>query len=246
MTLYLRKMTAPLAIAMLCWATMQSWAIAQDEKTKEQAALVEGLLDLLAEPSKQAPDVSATPKPHERPSSGANVDEDRNNPLELVRQSMVLAAGLLEAGLVNSQTRQVQSSIVVSLDDLISELEQSSKSQSSEKKQSQSQQQSQSDTDGNPTQQSTSSQVSEENSKQGQREQSNGHSAQDAPSQKGAAADAILELADPKSLQQNVWGQLPEQVRKQMQSRMVERFLPSYRAQIETYFQALLENSSDQ
>jgi hypothetical protein len=49
-------------------------------------------------------------------------------------------------------------------------------------------------------------------------------------------------MADPKRLQQDVWGQLPEQVRKQMQSRMVERFLPSYRPQIEAYFRALMQS----
>ena len=36
-----------------------------------------------------------------------------------------------------------------------------------------------------------------------------------------------VELADPKALQQDVWGQLPSRVRQQMQSRMVEQFLPA-------------------
>ena len=45
-------------------------------------------------------------------------------------------------------------------------------------------------------------------------------------------------------LQQEGWGQLPERVRKQLQSRMVEEFLPSYRQQIEAYFQQLLREDA--
>ena len=61
------------------------------------------------------------------------------------------------------------------------------------------------------------------------------------PGQGGEPTDSHVGLADPKALQENVWGQLPEQVRKRMQSRMVEHFLPAYRTQIEAYFQALLQ-----
>jgi hypothetical protein len=44
-----------------------------------------------------------------------------------------------------------------------------------------------------------------------------------------------------------VWGHLPERIRQQMMSRMVERFLPQYEASIEEYFRRLsdAERESD-
>jgi len=49
----------------------------------------------------------------------------------------------------------------------------------------------------------------------------------------------IVDLRDPTALQRSAWGNLPERVREQMQSRMVERFLPAYREDIEAYYRAL-------
>ncbi|MGN6136527.1 MAG: hypothetical protein ACTHOU_18745 [Aureliella sp.] len=48
-----------------------------------------------------------------------------------------------------------------------------------------------------------------------------------------------VDLSDPRALQQSAWGSLPDRVRDQMQSRMVERFLPTYREEIEAYYRAL-------
>ncbi len=63
-------------------------------------------------------------------------------------------------------------------------------------------------------------------------------SGQPGPSSSGAKG-VTVDLNDPRALQRSAWGNLPERTREQMQSRMVERFLPSYRDEIEAYFRAL-------
>lgn len=50
-----------------------------------------------------------------------------------------------------------------------------------------------------------------------------------------------VDLNDPRALQRSAWGNLPERMREQMQSRMVERFLPPYRDEIEAYYRALVK-----
>lgn len=57
----------------------------------------------------------------------------------------------------------------------------------------------------------------------------------------GQRRDAVVDLNDPRALQRSAWGNLPDRVRDQMQSRMVERFLPSYRDEIEAYYRALVK-----
>lgn len=52
-------------------------------------------------------------------------------------------------------------------------------------------------------------------------------------------------LADPVALQRGLWGKLPEQSRRAMETQMVERFLPSHRRQIEAYYRILLERYAD-
>lgn len=51
--------------------------------------------------------------------------------------------------------------------------------------------------------------------------------------------NVTVDLNDPRALQRSAWGNLPERTREQMQSRMVERFLPPYRDEIEAYYRAL-------
>jgi hypothetical protein len=57
----------------------------------------------------------------------------------------------------------------------------------------------------------------------------------------GRARTSTLPLQDPRWLQQNAWGSLPQRKREQMQSRMVEQFLPAYRQDIEAYYRALAQ-----
>ncbi len=228
--------------------------VAQEPKSEEQAELVDGLLELLNEP---VPPVRtpAEPTPTLTPAdvglAGEDLSDQTGNPLQGVRQSMLIAAGFLGKGLVNQQTRQLQTDIVVRLDELIEELEQASaaQQQSSQQQEQQSQQQTQSEqrtSSSNPTQPSTSQSTTQsQTASDSERQPGQADPTPDSPAQKGQAANSQVDLVDPKALQQDVWGQLPEQVRKQMQSRMVERFLPSYRQQIEAYFQALLESTPE-
>lgn len=241
--------------AMLAMNLGNSAVIAQETKSKEQAELVDGLLDLLKEPAPR------TPRPSDSvlPATPSDVGSDNKqqvvhagNPLYGVRESMLIVAGHLSKGLVNQQTRQLQTGIVASLNELIDELEQSNSSQqqqAAQQQQQQMQQQAQSEqrSSASSQTQSSDSQSSSANESASDTEKQPGQTqpSPDSPAQKGRAARPKVELVDPKTLQQNVWGQLPEQVRKQMQSRMVEEFLPSYRQQIEAYFQSLLDSKPE-
>ncbi|MCA9134698.1 MAG: hypothetical protein KDA45_16135, partial [Planctomycetales bacterium] len=208
--------------------------------------LVEGLLDLLEEPkaaSSGRPNDRTNPPGQEQERDGRQQGQAVDNPLAAVGQRMLLAADYMNQGLDNARTQQLQAGIVQQLDELISELERAE--QQNSKRQQQQQQQQQQPTQS-PTQASTASGASSAGKQPGDdtpHPASSEAGAQDGPGPTGTAASKpTVELVDPRRLQQSVWGQLPEQVRKQMQSRMVERFLPSYRQQIESYFQALLEN----
>lgn len=219
----------------------------QAEKGQE-SELVEGLLDLLNEPAppateqdspddKQGPSIKLTPA--DVGLDGEDLGEDSDNPLGAVRQSMLIAAGFLERGLTNAETQTLQSDIVDRLDEIISQLETPNENSSQNQQQQESSQESQQQ---NQTTQFSKPQQSPSESEQPSQENGNGEQAgDDNPGQQGAAGSQSVDMADPRALQQSVWGQLPERVRKQMQSRMVERFLPSYRAEIEAYFQALLK-----
>lgn len=242
--------------AMLAINLGNSALIAQETKSKEQAELVDGLLDLLKEPATKIPKPSDS-VPAATPSDVGSDNKQQvvhtGNPLHGVRENMLIVAGHLSKGLVNQQTRQLQTGIVASLDELIDELEQQSNSsqqqQAAQQQQQQMQQQAQSEqrSSASSQTQSSDSQSSPSSESASDAEQQPGQTqpSPDSPAQKGRAARPKVELVDPKTLQQNVWGQLPEQVRKQMQSRMVEEFLPSYRQQIEAYFQSLLESKPE-
>jgi hypothetical protein len=243
---------SPLMLAMAVLGTSQARLAAQEMESKEQSALVDGLLDLLNEPAPSTK-LPGQPAPQAEPagkrSLGVAPTQSADNPLQAVRQGMLVAANHLSKGWVTPETRQLQGNIVTQLDELIQQLEQSQPSppsaqpsppQPSDSSASQpTQTESQSPSTSSASSQSSAPDRSQTDS---QREPGQAEQNPDGPAQKGRATTATVDLADPKVLQQNVWGQLPEQVRKQMQSRMVERFLPSYRQQIEAYFQALLED----
>jgi hypothetical protein len=221
-------------------------------EASKQSALVEGLLDLLGETEDQAasawrrdsapPDV--TPADH---GFGANELPESSNPLVSVRQSMRIAAGHLSKGVANTETRQLQSGIVQQLDELIDSLEQAASNmpeQDAQDNQEPTKAQQQSQSAGQSSTQPEAEEAAGNSSQEPDPSERSSSTSQDTVGENGATAGIKVDLADPQALQQDVWGQLPEQLRKQMQSRMVERFLPSYRTQIEAYFQALLENPS--
>ena len=239
-------------LAWVCfgWLSLAPWSpalLAQQESSTESSALVDGLLDLLNEPPPQPPPDSQPPRGTPAPRSEAPMESAGNgNPLQSVRQRMLTAASYLSQGVADAQTRKLQSEIVLELDALIRELEQSAPPQSgppepqlAPPQSAASPEQSTSPAAPSPAP-APAPQSTAESDQPDERPDSGAADPAPAPAQKGEAVRPNVNLADPKTLQQNVWGQLPEQVRKQMQSRMVEQFLPSYRQQIEAYFQALI------
>ncbi len=226
-------------------------ALAQQPQAKEQSPLVDGLLDLLNEPAPvSTPGSQNAPNQAPAPTQADNEEDQILNsslaghPLVLVRKNMRAAALQLNKGIVDKETHQLQADIVQRLDRLIEEMQQADPSQPSQP-QSQSPRSSESqpsELSNSPRPQPADNEAANAPNQAGDGEPIGSQSSQDRPSQAGPAAGVIVDLADPERLQQDVWGQLPEQVRQQMQSRMVERFLPSYRPQIEAYFRALLES----
>jgi len=213
--------------------------------------LTDGLLDLLNEPAKKTPD--ASPNRGQRPAvpsseftpgdvglDGEDLGENSANPLESVRQSMLIAAGMLQRGTTDASTQELQSGIVQRLDELINQLEQNrSQPNRSSSKQERSEPQPSNEQEQSPQSRQRQSEREQGPSESPELAESRPNS--QIPGQSGTANTVEVDLADPRALQQNVWGHLPERMRTQMQSRMVEQFLPSYREQIEAYFKALLE-----
>lgn len=212
-----------------------------------QSELVEGLLDLLKEPNADAatkPSNAPPPmKPNLKPSDigldGEDLGEQSDDPLAAVRQSMRIAAAYMERGVTDQQTQSLQNDIVLRLEELIDQLQAPNAQPPSnpQNNQEQEQQPSPSNQQQGSEQQTTSMQS---RSQSGAEEMPN-TTKDSQPGTRGPQASAEVQLTDPRALQESVWGQLPEQMRKQMQSRMVERFLPSYRRQIEAYFQTLMK-----
>lgn len=235
-------------------STLPAQPSSKIQQSSEQS-LVDGLLDLIDEPDKTKP-TTQPDSMQPRPQSEVRESQASSSPLWDVRDRMRVAAGLLQQGRSYQQTVDLQSSIVSELDQLIEQLERQAKS--SQQSSSQSTQQSQVQQQTRQQQQAPLS-----NSRQTGVSKENGDKA--GPTKAPTAADtndqrttdegtepgnessgrqldgSSLRRNDPTALQQSVWGHLPERVRSQMQSRMVEEFLPSYRQQIEAYYRALLE-----
>ncbi len=201
--------------------------------------MTKGLLDLLGTPAtSEKPGGVQPPSPPESANDRPPAVDEAPNPLLVVRQRMLTAAQLLSQGAVDVQTQTVQQDIVQRLDELIAQFEPPAGSAS-------------------PTPQAPDQESGQQSQAPSTARQAPGRSQQQSsgPTDAPAAAQptgssasptaqgepARVDLADPKALQQSVWGHLPEKLRTQMQSRMVEEFLPSYREQIEDYFKALLE-----
>jgi hypothetical protein len=209
------------------------------QPSTEQSSLVEGLLDLLdgTEPKSNEnskPSTQPLPKqPEIRSNSGSS------NPLLGVRDRMKVAADLLQQGRSDQQTVEVQSSIVSQLDALIEQLQQQQKS--SQRSSNQQMQQMRQQMQPSQSQQSSSSKENESSATKPGEANDAGSETGTTPGDRGEPVDATLRRNDPTALQQSVWGHLPDRVRSQMQSRMVEEFLPSYRQHLEAYYRALLE-----
>ncbi len=222
---------------------------AQETAPATSSQLVEGLLDLLKEPAPKK--TSEVPKqqpltPADVGLEGEDLGEASENPLLAVRQSMLIAAGYLRRDGAIKETMKLQSEIVRRLDDLISEMEKAQSQGDKSKDESQQQASQQSKAQKQREQQNRSQAMKSRSGDRKSSEIGDDRSErqgepENPPTQRGMSGGSTVELADSKSLQQDVWGQLPSRVRQQMQSRMVEQFLPAYKEQIEAYFQALLK-----
>ncbi len=223
----------------------------------EQAKLTEGLLELLGQPENEKSGAGETSAPtadsvrnknatlpKKSPANASPQGTDAramgasdSNPLAVVRDNMHSAASMMQQGRSDQQTVKLQDEIVKRLDDLIQQLEQQDQSMqlSSQKKQ---QSQRSNSSEKQPPQTKPQSKQSQGKSDSSTEQ---GNEAADGPGSRGKQADAAVRTSDPSALQQSVWGHLPTRVRSQMQSRMVEEFLPSYRERIEAYYRALLE-----
>lgn len=238
-------------------STIAAKVIAQEPPSKTvvpstSSELVDGLLDLLKEPLSKKP-METPAKPPLTPADvgldGEDLSDASEDPLLAVRQSMLIAAGYLRRDGANAETMKLQSDIVRRLDDLISEMEKSQSKESDSKQESQqpasaqskAQNKAQNKAQQNRSQTAKSRRGDSQDSESGDDRAEPQGEPENRPPQRGNGASVAVELADPKSLQQDVWGQLPARVRQQMQSRMVEQFLPAYKEQIEAYFQALLK-----
>ena len=225
------------------------------ESQSDTKGLTEDLLDLLMKPPKA--DQVATPVAPEKSAAPVETDlveQDRvdsgDTPLHSVRQQMFAAAGMLHNGKTGEPTRQIQTDIVKQLDELIEQLGRSSQnsSKSSDSQSSQSARQKSEQTRQQPTsskQRSSTQTAGADHGKQvpdteGQTPGDKNAGGPDSGELKNTVArNADVQLADPRAMQQKVWGQLPDRVRQQMQSRMVEQFLPSFREQINAYYREL-------
>ena len=222
----------------------------------KQSGLTEGLLNLLNAPDKdnaaeRAKQVGQSPQlPTGRPPNAELDGEDlraaSSDPLQAIRDNMLSAADLLQNGQTDHLTQQVQDDILQQLDEIIRQLDQNQASEQqqnqSSSQQNQSTPQPQDATSEQERNQSSSSKQAQSQTQESDRLLDTDQPSGGRPGQDGQPGSTDVLLSDPVMLQQSVWGQLPEKVRSQMQSRMVERFLPSYQEQIQAYFQALLKS----
>jgi hypothetical protein len=200
---------------------------------------------------------------------------DADSPLDFIQLGMRAASTYLREGETGKTAQDVQSNVLLRLDELIQQSEQqsaqkkrkSSSRQQKRKSQNQSREQKQDESES-PSPNNQSPQNQQQNSNKPDQMKNEGNSAQPGqeqgdpaqsdqqnPSDSGnlsgdnrdGSKENAAKPADPKSLQQGVWGHLPERIRQQMMSRMVERFLPQYEASIEEYFRRLsdAERESD-
>jgi hypothetical protein len=249
--------------AALTNSTMLGSEHAQTGETQPPGDLREGLLDLLKDP--KPPQENKTP---ERPKiDGEDVGQAPANPLAEVELGMNTLAGWLRNSSEPAKTKELQRDVVLRLDELIDQLEK--RSQSGQKSTSNSSSSTTNSTPAsNQPQQSTQPMPSDTTRQQsankpgetpkpedkspsttandaGEPGQPGDGSGQPTPGQPGLGpkgkANVTVDLNDPRALQRSAWGSLPERTREQMQSRMVERFLPGYRDEIEAYYRALVK-----
>lgn len=201
--------------------------------------------------------------------SGEDLGQPAESPVEWIANKMVQTAEQLRERGSLTAAKQLQQDTLNDLDRLIRELEQSQSSSqsrapssstaqnqqpagkqpdSSQSDEKPSADQAQRDASRNTPDSSSAENASDKESSQTEGTRFDGQDSPDGArlrtTQPGNRAglsqssDGSMPM-DVKGLQQSVWGSLPDRRRQQMQSRMVEQFLPTYRKDIEAYYRAL-------
>lgn len=201
--------------------------------------------------------------------AGEDIGQGPANPLAEVQRGMNTLAQWMRSKSDVAKTKALQRDVVLRLDEMIGELEKQSTSSQSSASTGQSSQSSPSLTDSsssptqaqkkprpenaksngdNPTADGSPGRDGESGASQSSPSSKSLGGGNDIPSGQGqpgvspiGSRNAVVDLNDPRALQRSAWGNLPERTREQMQSRMVERFLPAYRDEIEAYYRALVK-----
>ena len=157
--------------------------------------------------------------------------------LREVADAMERVRGRLRQRDLSGQTRQMQTGIVGSFNELIKQLKKQKQQQQQQgggQKQQQKQQQQK------PGQPKPNSQQKPGSGKPSGKPSNS--PAKDSSSRLGKAETAEATAAERDRMMQEAWGNLPASVRQQMQSARPEKFLPGYSRMIEEYFKRLSES----
>ncbi len=165
------------------------------------------------------PAVSGSPPPALVDPSSAGSDAPAENPLQLIGRRMQQVHQRLSERDVSPDTQQTQQRIIAELDELIAAL--------------------------NTQQQSTVQQKQQQRKstpRNGSSEDKGGQqAARDGSQQTGSEPAIAEETSAMRQASGEVWGHLPERLRRQLQSSGAIEFLPKYRQLIEDYYQRLSE-----
>lgn len=237
-----------------------SAAIAQPPTPSDDQLLTEELLkDIVPK------DSSSDQKSKDRLDDSQRSFGASDNPLEVIHMGMLTASKYLKEGETGKTTQDVQSNVLSRLDELIALSEKQSRkprnskpeaSNSRSKPQSsETEKQDRSQTSRNAPQPKSSSQRNEQQTGEQPKSDRQNPDQSDSDSEtspnnsgedsRDGSLNSKAAPGDPRSLQEGVWGHLPEKIRQQMMTRMVERFLPEYEASIEEYFRKLSESESE-
>lgn len=242
------------------WTLAQDDAAPQVEKKKPTSDLDKELLEGLGEDLLDGlPDLGPAKKPEQPktkdgeagPPKGSDIEgpgiegadgEDigqageSNDPLTRIGQQMRKVENRIAQHDASDGTQQLQDEIITGLDKLIEQAkqQQNSPQNSSSKKKPGSQR----------SKVKQSDQTAGQKPGDGSGKTSNKPS-QDSSDRLGADAQSKVDMQQMRDLIKDVWGNLPERMREQMNQDAVEEFLPKYRLQIEEYFKRLAEEQEE-
>lgn len=197
---------------------------------------------------------------------GEDIGEGPENPLVEIGRQMQTVQDRIGQGQAEDDTLSMQRSIIKQLDDLIEQAKQKQQQQQ-QQQQNQNQQQQQQQQQKNEQQQPQNQQQQQQQQSQSQQQQQPQNGGAEPQPQEGEeemteqqreseqATESSDEVRDRQyellpleargALIKEVWGQLPERVRQQLQNASVEKFLPKYERLTEDYFRRLAEEEQE-